>query len=125
MTLPSDAQTIRLRVLRGSEGETPVVNEYSIPANAATSLLDALRWVRTHLDDSLAFRHACLNANVCKECMMQLDGKTVYACLAKLESGQTCEVTPLPNKPLLRDLVTEIAPAWEQLFPREDASDDD
>ena len=111
-------------MFRGNDGETPVVNEYSVPASAATSLLDGLRWVRTHLDDSLAFRYACLNANVCKECMMRLDGETVYACLAKLESGHTYEVAPLPNKSLLRDLVTEIAPAREQLFPREDASDD-
>ncbi|GAA4338288.1 hypothetical protein GCM10023144_35110 [Pigmentiphaga soli] len=125
MTTSSDARTIRLKVHRGGAGEAPAVDEYALPAGAADSLLDGLRWVRAHLDGSLAFRHACVNANACKECMMKLDGKTVYACMAKLEPGRTYDVAPLPNKPLVRDLVTEIAPPKERLFPGEDAADDD
>ena len=29
-------------------------------------------------------------------------------------------IEPLPNKPLIRDLVTEIAPPDERLLPREE-----
>lgn len=95
---------------RGDLQSGPSVDEFVLPPDAADSLLDALRWVRVHLDDTLAFRYACINANACKECMMQLDGKTVYACIAKLTPGQRYDVAPFPNKPLVRDLVTEIAP---------------
>ena len=49
--------------------------------------------------------------------MIRVDGKTVYACTTRLaEREMTLE--PLPNKTLLKDLVTEIAPPDERLrFP--------
>ena len=45
--------------------------------------------------------------------MIQLDGDTVYACTARLEPREMT-LTPLPNKKLIRDLVTEIAPPSER-----------
>ena len=39
------------------------------------------------------------------------DGGTVYACTARPEAR---EMAPLPNKTLVRDLVTEIAPPSER-----------
>ena len=77
------------------------------------SVLDGLRWLRINKDPSLAVRYSCINANACKECMMQLDGETVYACTARLEPREMT-LTPLPNKKLIRDLVTEIAPPSER-----------
>jgi succinate dehydrogenase/fumarate reductase-like Fe-S protein len=46
--------------------------------------------------------------------MMEIDGATVYACTTRLEA-RAMTVKPLPNKPLVRDLVTEIAPPGERL----------
>ena len=46
--------------------------------------------------------------------MLLLDGKVVYACTARLEA-RPMRVEPLPNKPLLRDLATAIAPPDERL----------
>jgi succinate dehydrogenase / fumarate reductase iron-sulfur subunit len=46
--------------------------------------------------------------------MMELDGKVVYACLARLEP-RAMRLAPLSNKPRVRDLVTEIAPPAERL----------
>ena len=48
------------------------------------SVLDALIWVRGNLDSSLAIRYSCTNANTCKECMVKVEGKTVYACTERL-----------------------------------------
>ena len=45
---------------------------------------------------------------------MRLDGKVVYACTARLEAREM-RLEPLPNKPLVRDLVTELAPPDERL----------
>ena len=45
---------------------------------------------------------------------MLLDGKTVYACTARLEPREM-RLEPLSNKALVRDLVTEIAPPDERL----------
>jgi succinate dehydrogenase / fumarate reductase iron-sulfur subunit len=88
--------------------------EYAVPFGPGASVLDGLRHIRTHDDPTLAFRYACINANACKECMILLDGRTVYACTARLEPREM-RLEPLPNKPLLRDLVTQIAPPDERL----------
>jgi succinate dehydrogenase/fumarate reductase-like Fe-S protein len=77
------------------------------------SVLDGLRRIRADQDPTLAFRYSCINANACKECMMLVDGKVAYACIARLEPREM-RLEPLPNKTLLRDLATEIAPPDER-----------
>ena len=47
--------------------------------------------------------------------MIELDGKTVYACTARLEA-RPMTLAPLSNKQLIRDLVTEIAPPAERFL---------
>jgi succinate dehydrogenase/fumarate reductase-like Fe-S protein len=105
----------KLKVWRGAERATGYWQCYDVPFEPGQSVLDALRWIRAHRDPSLAIRFSCINANACKECMMELDDKTVYACTARLESREMT-LAPLPNKPLVRDLVTEIAPPAERLI---------
>lgn len=103
------SQTATLVINRGGRLE-----RFAVPFENGHSVLDGLRHIRETADPTLAFRYSCLNANACKECMMLLDGKVVYACTARLEA-RTMRLDPLPNKALLRDLVTAIAPPDERL----------
>ncbi len=103
-----------LRVWRGSPQESGRFEDFAVPFEPGQSVLDGLRWVRAHRDPSLAIRYSCISANSCKECLMRLDGKTVYACTARLEPREMV-LEPLPNKGWVRDLVTEIAPPEERL----------
>ena len=104
----------RLDIRRGKPGSAGRLERYEVPYEPGQTVLDALRWIRIHRDPSLAIRFSCINANACKECMISIDGKTVYACTTRLtENEQTLE--PLPNKALIKDLVTEIAPPDERL----------
>ncbi|MGE0735538.1 MAG: 2Fe-2S iron-sulfur cluster-binding protein [Alphaproteobacteria bacterium] len=107
-------QTAKLHVKRGGHGQPQRVESFEVPFEAGQSLLDGLRWVRVNRDPTLAIRYSCINANACKECVMLLNGKVVYACTARLVDGDM-RVEPLPNKTLIRDLVTEIAPPDERL----------
>lgn len=104
----------RLRIQRGGPGEAPRTETFEVPFEPGQSLLDGLRRIRARHDDSLAIRYSCINANACKECVVLLDGRTVYACTARLVDGEM-DVRPLANKALIRDLVTEIAPPEERL----------
>ena len=116
-------QIATLTVRRAQSGQAAAsarVDRFEVPFEPGQSVLDALRWIRANRDPSLAVRYSCLNANACKECMMQLDGKTIYACTARLEAREM-RLEPLPNKPLVRDLVTEIAPSDEELKGPADA----
>jgi succinate dehydrogenase/fumarate reductase-like Fe-S protein len=104
----------RLTVWRGQHKDDGRFEHYEVPFEPGQSVLDGLRWIRTYKDPSLAIRFSCINANACKECMIEVDGKTVYACTARLEPREMV-LEPLSNKTLVRDLVTEIAPPSERL----------
>ena len=107
-------ETVTVRVRRGGPGETPRIVAYAVPYRDGMSVLDALRWVHGSLDGSLAIRYSCINANACKECMVRVDGRTEYACTARLGPAGAL-VEPLDNKRLIRDLVTDIVPPKERL----------
>ncbi len=110
-TLPD---TVSVNVQRGAAGEAVHLEKFDVPYREGMSALDALMWIRANVDSSLAIRFSCINANACKECMMRIDGKTQYACTARLGTeGATIE--PLPNKRLIRDVVTDIVPPKEKL----------
>jgi succinate dehydrogenase/fumarate reductase-like Fe-S protein len=117
MSTPLDGPVIKhttVRVFRGTDLENPRFDEYQVPYEDGASILDALAWIRSNADSSVAFRYSCVNANACKECMVRVNGKVGYACTERLvEDGVTVE--PLKNKRLIRDLVTDIVPPKETL----------
>ncbi len=110
----AEQQVMTLRVRRGAGGAERRYDEFEVPYEDGASVLDALLWIRSHVDCSLAMRYSCINANACKECMVLVDGKVNYACTARLKPG-TVTIDPLANKRQVRDLVTEIVPPRERL----------
>jgi succinate dehydrogenase/fumarate reductase-like Fe-S protein len=106
-------QRAQLTIWRGRDRAAGRWETHEVPFEPGQSVLDGLRWIRADRDPSLAIRFSCINANACKECMIELDGKTVYACTARLEPREMT-LAPLSNKALLRDLVTDIAPPAER-----------
>ena len=108
------SQVATLKIWRGPDKTAGHFKSYDVPYEPGQSVLDGLRWIRAHMDPTLAFRYSCINANACKECMVEVDGETIYACTTRLEP-RTMTVEPLGNKKLVRDLVTEIAPPQERL----------
>jgi succinate dehydrogenase/fumarate reductase-like Fe-S protein len=105
--------TATLQIWRGNAPEAGHWETHEVPFESGQSVLDGLRWIRVNRDPSLAIRFSCINANACKECMIELDDETVYACTARLEP-RLMTLKPLGNKKLVRDLVTEIAPPAER-----------
>ena len=110
----SDLSHTTLRVRRGGPADAASFDEFQVPYEDGASVLDALVWIRAHVDTSLAIRYSCFNANACKECMVLVDGKVGYACTERLHAG-TMTIEPLANKRLIRDLVTDIVPPKERL----------
>ena len=107
------SETATLKIWRGLDANAGRWERYEVPFEQGQSVLDGLRWIRANRDPTLAIRFSCINANACKECMIKLDGETVYACTARLQSREMT-LAPLSNKKLIRDLVTEIAPPAER-----------
>ena len=113
-TSQDGGETTELRVRRGSGADPGRYDIYRVPYEEGMSVLDALLWVRAHVDSSLAFRYGCVNANACKTCMALVDGQVVYLCTARLTPAGG-RVEPLPKRPLIRDLVTDTVPDDEKL----------
>ena len=104
-----------LTIWRGSHTNGGCWETHEVPFEPGQSVLDGLRWIRINRDPTLAIRFSCINANACKECMIELDGKTVYACTSRLQPRKMT-LAALSNKKLVRDLVTEIAPPAERFM---------
>lgn len=100
------SQTISVRVRRGSPGQPPEYQEYQIPYSENLSVLEALIWVREHVDPSLAVRYSCRISNACKTCIACVNGEKAYLCATALKDGDV--ISPLPLRPLLRDLVVDL-----------------
>lgn len=107
-------KTARLRVWRGTAAANGHYQEFAVAFEDGDSVLDGLVRIRATEDASLAIRFSCFNANVCKECTMLIDGKVDYACIVKLTTD-VIQLDPLPNKPIMRDLVTDTLSAKERV----------
>ena len=102
---------IQLEVLRyNPETDTaPRYQTYSVPCLEEWVVLDALNYIKDHLDPTLSYRWSCHMA-VCGSCGMMVNGEPKLACKAfihEYKEGQI-KVEPLANFPIERDLVTSV-----------------
>ncbi len=106
--------TCVVEIARGvGDGETRA-ERFDVPYSPGASVLDGLLWIREHVDSGLAFRYSCISANVCKECVMRINGSNAYACMERLSPGTTV-IGPLDGKRRLRDLACDTVPPKEKL----------
>lgn len=98
---------MKLTVQRSeANGQKGPAQSFEVPEFEGMTVLDALMWVRQHVDPSLSFRYSCRNANACKECVAMVNGKMTYLCTSPAK-GEV-QVAPLPHKALVRDLTVEM-----------------
>lgn len=108
--------TRTLRVFRFQRGKPgPRYEEHEVPVGAATTVLEALRWIQVHRDRSLALRHSCFHAS-CGTCGVRVNGREGLGCVTALADMGTGTVTvePMANHPVLADLVVDMTPFTER-----------
>ena len=111
-------ETITLEVFRyrPEEESKPVFQSYEVPLNKDWVVLDALNYIKDHIDGTLSYRWSC-RMGVCGSCGMMINGKPVLTCatfLEKLAPGPI-RVEPLENFPVVRDLVIEMSDFMHKL----------
>jgi fumarate reductase iron-sulfur subunit len=95
--------------------QAPRTETYEVPVQDDWKVLDALNYIKDHLDPSLSHRWSCRMA-VCGSCGMSVDGEPKLTCKVSLaEYGDTVRVAPLANFPVIRDLVVELEGFMERL----------
>jgi len=95
--------------------QAPRKQSYEIPVQSDWKVLDALNFIKDEIDATLSHRWSCRMA-VCGSCGMMVDGEPRLTCKEALsEYGDTVEVGPLANFPVVRDLVIEADGFMEKL----------
>jgi fumarate reductase iron-sulfur subunit len=113
----SDQKMVKLVITRfdPDKDETPRKQTYEIPVEPHWKVLDALNYIKDEVDPTLSHRWSCRMA-VCGSCGMLVNGVPTLTCKDALAShGDTIEVEPLANFPVVRDLVIEMDGFMEKL----------
>jgi succinate dehydrogenase/fumarate reductase iron-sulfur protein len=111
---------ITLEIARSDERRT---SRFDVPVpGAASRVLDALLYVREHLDPSLGFRYSC-RAGMCGACAVVINGQEALSCQTAIGTlgTTTVRVSPLRALPVLRDLTCDMTPFFDT-FRRADAA---
>jgi fumarate reductase iron-sulfur subunit len=88
--------------------EHPRKQKYEVPVREDWKILDAINFIKDEIDGTLAHRWSCRMA-VCGSCGMMVNGEPKLTCKTALSDyGDTLEIEPLANFPIIRDLVVDI-----------------
>ena len=102
--------TIRATRFDPEKDEKPRMQSYDIPfSDDSMVVLDALNYIKAHVDGSLSYRWSC-RMGICGSCGMQVNGTPKLTCNAFLRDyfPRPITVEPLNNFPIVRDLVIDM-----------------
>ncbi|MFW9917725.1 MAG: succinate dehydrogenase/fumarate reductase iron-sulfur subunit [Candidatus Thorarchaeota archaeon] len=130
---------MKLRIARGKNGSFSHYDVFEIESRKGMTVLDALFQIQDMQDPSISFRYACRGA-ICGSCGMLIDKAPRLACRTQIDSLKSPQakiklkpfealteapsdwdseneilVEPLPNFPLLNDLVVDMTKFYDAL----------
>jgi len=101
-------KTIEIEVLRyhPEQDEKPYPQIFTVPYSADMSILEALQYIKDHLDSTLSFRWSCRMA-ICGSCGLMVNNVPKLGCKAFVRDyyPKKIKLEALSNFPIERDLV--------------------
>jgi succinate dehydrogenase / fumarate reductase, iron-sulfur subunit len=115
---PAGAKNVRtFRIYRfdPNSGENPRLDRYDLDMDhCGPMVLDALIKIKNEIDSTLTFRRSC-REGICGSCAMNIDGRNGLACIsASGEVKGDIRIYPLPNQPVIKDLVPDLTNFYAQ-----------
>ncbi len=130
---------ITVKILRSRQGhpELDHYDDFIVPVQPGVTVLDILFYIQDQLDDGLVFRYSCRGA-VCGSCAMLINKIPRLACKTQVKPllsepiralkapfGKMLDtipwdpesniiIEPLPNFPVVKDLVVDLSSFWEK-----------
>jgi succinate dehydrogenase / fumarate reductase iron-sulfur subunit len=88
----------------------PHMQDFTVPFREGMTVLEGLIYIKENLDPTLAFRTSC-RMGICGSCGMLINDYPFLACHTQIEEFHTDKLTvkPLPNHPIIKDLVPDLA----------------
>ncbi len=112
------ADSVELEVYRyrPEEEAAPTWQTYEVPFRSDWMILDALNYVKDHLDGTLTYRWAC-RMGVCGSCGTTVNGEPKLTCATYMESALPgpIRLEPMNGFPVIRDLVNDLTDFIEKL----------
>lgn len=97
----------------GAHGE---FQQFEVPRRDSQTVLDVATHIQRHLDPTLSYRYAC-RVGMCGSCAMTVNGVARWTCrthVARVARAGRIELAPLANLPVVKDLVTDMAPFFDK-----------
>ncbi len=111
--------TIKITVTRYNPetSSEPFTQSYTIPYKEDMVVLDALNYIKNHVDGTLTHRWSC-RMGVCGSCGMMVNGDAKLTCSTFLRDYYPGEVQvdPLAHFPVIRDLVIDMSDFMDKLL---------
>ena len=111
------SKTIKLDIYRYNPevDDKPFMQSFEVPVEKpGMKLLDALNYIKWHIDGSLTYRRSC-GEGVCGSDGLNINGVNGLGCITAIEGlKQPIKVRPLPNMPVTRDLVVDMDHFFDQ-----------
>lgn len=96
----------------------PHAEPYRLDIGRGLTVLEALIRIKHEQDGTLALRYSCRSA-ICGSCAMQINGAEKLACRTsvrkELDRHGHIAVAPLPNFPVIKDLVVDMTAFWDKV----------
>jgi fumarate reductase iron-sulfur subunit len=105
---------LKVSVWRGTEDGR--FQEFEVPRRESQTVLDVVTHIQRAIDPTLAYRFA-YQIGMCGSCAMTVNGRARWTCrthVDKVVEDGRLEIAPLHNLPVVRDLVTDMAPFFDK-----------
>jgi len=105
--------TFKVQRYNPEDGSAPHWQEFTVPSSRGMTVLDGLLYIKENRDSTLAFRASCRMA-ICGSCGVLINNYPHLACHTQIEefNSNTLTIKPLPNQPIIKDLVADLAPMF-------------
>jgi succinate dehydrogenase / fumarate reductase iron-sulfur subunit len=110
----SEKVLYRVRRFRPGADHEPVWEEHRVPLLEGMTVLDGLWKLKENGAPDLAWRASC-RMGICGSCGMMINGRPRLACNTQISElgSDVIQVAPLPNFPIVRDLVPQLASMFD------------
>jgi succinate dehydrogenase / fumarate reductase iron-sulfur subunit len=97
--------------------QKPYFRTYEFPLERGMTVLDGLMHIKENQDSSLSYRKSC-RMGICGSCAMYINGLPQLSCQTQIADldRDVVVVRPLPNFPILRDLVPDLDLLFKKLW---------
>ncbi|MDX8383405.1 MAG: succinate dehydrogenase iron-sulfur subunit [Ghiorsea sp.] len=107
--------TLEIYRFNPEKDDKPYMQSFEVPVEKqGMKLLDALNYIKWHLDGTLTYRRSC-GEGVCGSDGLNINGVNGLGCITAIEGlSQPIKVRPLPSMEVTRDLVVDMSHFFDQ-----------